>query len=207
VLVVSYSILDGGKGYTLPTFAFTEYGIKSNATVAGQTTIWADANTAWSITGTLTSSVPGEEWLAQQPTFGNATLPETISIAYQHLMLAVITQTGLPAGLFWRITLGGKTNNVTKPSTVLLLPPRMYSWSIETPLIVNSTTVFTPVNPSGVLDLTSRGATLEAQYSNLIVATMQVSQTTASITSVEHGFNAMVASKPAEPSAASSPMP
>ncbi|HYB45219.1 MAG TPA: hypothetical protein VEC92_01730, partial [Nitrososphaerales archaeon] len=192
LLTASYLILDGGTGYTQPTMTFTEEGTASSAPLVGQTLVWADANTGWSISGTLTSSVTGEEWLAQQPTSGNASASEIISIAYQHLMLAMITQTGLPAGLVWRIVLGGKTYNITKSTMVLLLPPGMYSWSIETPLIINSTTVFTPTNPSGVLDLTSGGATLEAQYSNLIVATVQVGPTTGTITSLEQGFNATV---------------
>jgi hypothetical protein len=188
-LSLSYSIAGGGSGFGLPVLAFTNQGVLTNSTVSRSATVWADAGTHWTISSKLTNRDPLQQWLAQQSTSGIVAYPQSITVTYQRFMIARIQETGLPFGITWTVTLGGKRYNLTQAGMTLLLTPGLYQYGISTPVIVNSTAVLTPSQPSGTLNLTSTGTTLNAQFSNLIVAMVQANLNSAVVNAIQKGFN------------------
>jgi hypothetical protein len=84
-LTLSYSIADGGYGYTAPVLTYILNGAQQTAAISNSpTTYYVDIGTSWSITNPLSSSTSTERWQTDQPTSGTAYSPETMNLVYYH---------------------------------------------------------------------------------------------------------------------------
>lgn len=88
-LTLSYSVADGGSGYSAPVLHYVSEGTQVNATLStSPTTYNVDVGSAWNVTNSLAASVGsesgGERWQTDQQTNGTATAAQAIELTYYH---------------------------------------------------------------------------------------------------------------------------
>jgi hypothetical protein len=154
ISIVSYTIVGGGTGYTLPTFSYTSYGSQESITLSQHTVIWIDASSPWSTSSALTSAQPGEEWTTEQPTQGLETGPLDLSLQYTHYYTLSFTQSGLPEGSQWSVMIDGHLFTSVTQTLAAMVSPGTHIYNVTTYLVAgNGTIVYVPLVQSGVLDV------------------------------------------------------
>jgi hypothetical protein len=89
-LTLSYSVADGGTGYSAPVLTYTHNGVQQNVALTTSPTAYpVDAGTTWTVSGTLTGSSGSERWQTDQQTIGTAS-SQTIQFTYYHQFLVPI---------------------------------------------------------------------------------------------------------------------
>ena len=139
-LTVSGSAVDRAVTFTLVTYAvtFTETGLPAGTTW----NVTLGRTTESSTTGSLTFSEPNGTYAftvsspGYHPAPGSGSVPvngqpAAQSIAFTLVTYAVtFTETGLPAGTSWSVTLGGTTNSSTTGTIGFIEPNGTYAFTI-----------------------------------------------------------------------------
>ncbi|WP_054837468.1 hypothetical protein [Metallosphaera hakonensis] len=73
--------VQGGFGYSVPTFTYTSFGQTRQATAP--TTVWADVNSNYQFPAQLQSQVQGERWVTQEGS-GTVSSPGNLTVYYQN---------------------------------------------------------------------------------------------------------------------------
>jgi hypothetical protein len=141
---VSYSIADGGSGYTAPTLTYYSFGTQTQYTLTTTaTSFWIDAN-SWSVTNPLAGSGTSERWETPAP---SGTVSSTSAIApvyYNQYYISTYYSvldggTGYSAPVLTYYYLSSK-NTYTETTTSSSLWADANSWSITNPLAGSSQT-------------------------------------------------------------------
>ncbi len=132
----SYTIVDGGQGYSSPIFSYTSFGASNETFLStSATTYWLDYNTRWGTTSQLSGSNATERWATKQLVQGVATAPASTEFGYFNQYALTLN---------YEVTLGGSppapalnlTSFATSNSTHLSTSPTVYwvdastSWSV-----------------------------------------------------------------------------
>ena len=79
----SYTIVDGGQGYSSPIFSYTSFGASNDTFLStSAATYWLDYNTRWSTTSQLSGSGVMERWTTKQLVQGVASAPASTDFSY-----------------------------------------------------------------------------------------------------------------------------
>ncbi|MCL4339702.1 MAG: hypothetical protein M1388_01070 [Thaumarchaeota archaeon] len=153
---VSYAIVDGGTGYSAPSFSYTTAptaaGSSSNPAAAAltltttATTAWALTGTSWSVTpNPLTGSTSSERWYTQATLTGTATSAGTVDPAYYNQYYVPVSYsivdggTGYSAPTLTYYSFGTSTP-YTMTTTATSLWMDANSWSVTNPLTGSGST-------------------------------------------------------------------
>jgi len=77
-------LVSGGKAPTGPRINATSFGSPFSQTFPNSTAFFLDGGTTWSLSPLLPGSGAEERWFASGGTAGNATLPRSVTVVYQH---------------------------------------------------------------------------------------------------------------------------
>ena len=175
---VSYSVADGGTGYSAPTFSYTQFGSATTYTATTTaTTIWVDAGTTWSITNPLGGSSTTERWYTPATTSGTVSAATTVNPTYYNQYYITTSYsvsgggTGYSAPVLTYYYLGTQTT-YTETTTATSFWADANSWSITNPLGGSTTTErwYTPTATSGTI---SGAVTLSFTYYNQYLETLE----------------------------------
>ena len=99
-LTLSYSVKNGGSGYSEPILTYTLDGLKQTATLSDSpTTYFIDTGMFWSTTGLLSGSSSLERWQTNQQTNVTAYSSETINLVYYHQYYITFATSVMNGGL------------------------------------------------------------------------------------------------------------
>src|SRR4029077_11413829 len=80
---LTYSVLGGGKGFSVPAFGYVSLGSSFSVSLSsGGFNDWLDAGTNWSIQSFLTGSTTTERWQMNQPMSGVSNTFANLALAY-----------------------------------------------------------------------------------------------------------------------------
>jgi len=175
---VSYSVADGGTGYSAPTFSYTQFGSAATYTATTTaTTVWVDAGSSWSITNPLTGSSTSERWYTAATTSGTASAATTVNPTYYNQYYITTSYsvsgggTGYSAPVLTYYYLGTQTTYTETTTATSFWVDAGTTWSITNPLSGSSSTEqwYTPT-ASGTI---SGAVTLSFTYYNQYLETLE----------------------------------
>ncbi len=84
-LTLSYSVSDGGSGYSAPSFTANQFGSPYGQTLTTSATgYWFDAGSSWTETNPLEGSGGTERWQTNQAVSGSVSSAQTLAFVYYH---------------------------------------------------------------------------------------------------------------------------
>jgi hypothetical protein len=205
---VRYSL--SGAAAPAPNFAFTAFGAPQNASTSMQpTAFWVDAGTQYGMTNPLRGSNSQERWVTGDTVNGTATSSFSLMPTYQQQYLVSVRYSTIGGG---NITSGGEVyfsaTSLGKELTVAMMPTAQSLWldagsaygltkgvgiHAGIGVSINATSIVTPpaaeqwiTNSTG--GTITEGLTIDAQYQNQYLVTLQPSNTAAGTLSTSGGW-------------------
>lgn len=184
---LSYSVTDGGSGYSTPTLTATEYGSAYTPTLTGTaTTYWLDASQSWSVTNPLSGSTSSEQWDTTQTISGTVSATQTTSFTYYNQYSFTLSYSvsdggsGYSAPTLTSTQFGSSyTPTLSTTSTQYWLDASK-SWSVTNPLSGSGSserwkTSQTIGGTVGASSPTTAGSSLSFSYYNQYLMTLSYS--------------------------------
>lgn len=167
----SYTIEDGGQGYSSPIFSYTTFGVVNETFLSTlPTTYWLDYNSAWSTRSQLPGSSATERWATMQSVQGTATSPAGTNFTYYNQYALILNYEialgGSPAPPSLNFTSFGLTN-----STGLGMSSAVYwvdggsSWMAENPLPSQSN----PSSERWITNMTTAQTSVSSAFNQTVI--------------------------------------
>ncbi len=142
ILTLSYSVLNGGSGYSPPLLSYSTDGILQSIPITGFPRNYALLNgTSWTISSSLPGSSSTERWATDQPTSGTAIMVQNITFPYYRQFYSAFDYAIVGGGLSYSAPVAlymgfGKGNSANAGLTVWA--DAGSSWQLTNPLLGSS---------------------------------------------------------------------